>query len=74
MKCEICETETYTLKNFEDLNICVSCQKDLGVYIDYGSIGLPVYRKSNTRPNIHLNGSPAANIRPYGQSPVNGSL
>jgi len=73
MQCEICEKETYTLRKFEDLNICVGCQKDLGVYIDYQSIGIPIRRKSNTRANIHINGSQAAPPRPYGQLPGNGS-
>ena len=73
MECELCDKKTYTIKNVEGLDICIPCQKDMGVYIDYSEISGFPRRILKTRANVHMNGRPAALPRPYGQLPGNGS-
>ena len=78
MKCQICEKEySVKLDDFEGLDVCAQCQKELGIYLENIESkkivsGFPVYRGNRLTQNIHINGNAAAAPRPYGQLPYHG--
>jgi ribosome-binding protein aMBF1 (putative translation factor) len=66
MKCEVCEKQyKVTLTKIEGLRVCSKC------YIELGLSRSPVWhqRRSIQRANVHMNGTAAADPRPYGRLP-----
>ena len=78
MQCQICEKEySGKIDHFEGLDVCAKCQSELGVYLENMESkkvisGFPVYRKSRSYSNVHMNGQMACPARPFGQLPGNG--
>ena len=61
-KCELCGQDVWMVREYEGLQICNDCFYDLNPVRPY---------RTSKRANVHMNGMPACNPRPFGQLPGN---